>query len=166
MAHNQHPGTHNGDLRHLPAALTDLVIETRWVIWRWQYVPARKKWTKVPFQPADPRRKARSNDPSTWSSHDASVDVVESRKADGIGFMLKDSNVAAFDIDDCRNPETGEIASWAWKLVIEAASYTEVTVSGTGLRIIGLGAGPHVHRNQVMPGTDGGRIETYRRASR
>src|SRR5262245_45260083 len=46
---------------------------------------------------------------------------------------------AAFDIDKCRNPETGEIHPWAMALVEKAASYTKITISGTGLRIIGRG---------------------------
>lgn len=48
---------------------------------------------------------------------------------------------------------------------IAGLGYTEVTVSGTGLRIIGLGDGEHIHRNQPYRAT-ASRIETYRRASR
>jgi primase-polymerase (primpol)-like protein len=42
---------------------------------------------------------------------------VDARRADGIGFMLHDSGYAAFDIDDCRDPDTGEIAKWAQSLI-------------------------------------------------
>jgi hypothetical protein len=123
-------------------------------------------WSGADYRPAAPDRNAKANDPSTWSDHSTSVALVAAQKADGIGFMLKDCDIAAFDVDDCRHPESGEISDCARALVLEAASYTEVTVSGTGLRIIGIGTGRHIHRNQAMPGTDGGRIETYRRATR
>lgn len=160
------PISYHGDLSNLPPALLPLIAEPCWVIWRWEFSSVRAKWTKVPYQPLRPTVKARSNAPQTWSTHEDAVGRFAAGDADGIGFMLKDSEVGAFDIDDCRNRETGEIAAWAGPLIEEAASYTEVTVSGTGLRIIGLGAGAHVHRNQAMPGATGGRIETYRRATR
>lgn len=159
------PATLSGDLRHLPPALAPLVAEPRWVVWRWAWVPDRERWTKVPYQPHRPAAKARSNDPSTWEAYETALCVVEAREADGIGFMLHDSDVAAFDIDDCRDPQTGDIAPWAWTLIDEAASYTEVTVSGTGVRIIGHAYGKPVHRNQPYPGANG-RVETYRRAAR
>ncbi|MGB8897771.1 MAG: hypothetical protein WCC90_00285 [Methylocella sp.] len=80
--------------------------------------------------------------------------------------MLHESEFAAFDLDDCRDPDTACIAPWAIDLFRQADSYVEVTVSGTGLRIIGLARGETVHRNQVVPDSNGGHIETYRRATR
>ena len=134
-------------------------------MWRWAWLPDRERWTKVPYQPHRPAAKARSNDPSTWGAYETALGAVEAGQADGIGFMLHDSDFAAFDIDDCRDPQTGTVADWAWRLIDEAASYTEVTVSGTGVCIIGYGQGGYVQRNQPYPGTDG-RVETYRRATR
>lgn len=107
-------------------------------------------------------QKAKNNDPKTWHSYEA---VQAARKRfDGIGFCLMDSGFAAFDIDDCRNSETGEIHSWAEALVEKVGSYTEVTVSGSGLRIIGRASGPKVHRK--LPVMDGVSCELYRRAER
>ena len=71
---------------------------------------------------------------------------------------------AAFDIDDCRDPATGEIYPWAQQLVERVNSYSEITVSCTGLRIIGLGTGQAVHRK--LPVADGVTCEVYRRATR
>jgi hypothetical protein len=121
--------------------------------------------TKVPYRADRPDLPAASNRPDTWSNHAEAVAAVEAGRADGIGFMLQDSDIAAFDLDDCRDPETGEIAPWAWELVNTAQSYTEVTVSGTGLRIIGHGTGTPVHCNRPVPHTDG-KAEIYRRATR
>ena len=131
------PTTLAGDLRHLPSALAPLTAERRWVVWRWAWLPDWERWTKVPYQPHKPAAKARSNDPSTWGAYETALALVEAGEADGIGFILHDSDIAAFDIDDCRDPQTGDIAPWAWTLIDAAASYTEVTVSGAGVRIIG-----------------------------
>jgi hypothetical protein len=49
-------------------------------------------------------------------------------------------------------------------LVERTGSYSEITVSGTGLRIIGFGNGPKLHRK--LPVHDGVSIETYRDAKR
>jgi primase-polymerase (primpol)-like protein len=49
-------------------------------------------------------------------------------------------------------------------LVTRANSYTEVTPSGTGIRIIGNGSGPRVHRKLQV--ADGVTCEIYRRATR
>jgi putative DNA primase/helicase len=39
------------------------------------------------------------------------------------------------DLDDCRDPETGEIALWAQEIIDGMDSYTEVSPSGTGVKI-------------------------------
>lgn len=158
------PRSLQGDLRRLPAALANLVEQPRWVVWRWELDARRTRWTKVPYQPASTHRHAKANDPSTWSAHGAAVDVVDQGYADGIGYQLKDGEVGAFDLDDCRDPENGKIASWAWTLIDAARSYTEVTVSGTGIRIIGTAQGDLVHR-KFGQGADGS-LEIYRRCAR
>ena len=159
------PATVTADLRRLPAALEPLIKQNRWVVWRWTYVPARQKWTKVPFQPDRPSQKARSNDRYSWGTYQAALDVVARHDADGIGYQLADGDIAAFDLDDCRNPETGVIAPWAWTQLDAASSYAEVTVSGTGLRIIGRALGEHVHRKFALAGCAGS-LEIYRQAKR
>lgn len=159
------PKSHTGDLRRLPAALAPLVEDRRWVLWRWELDQQRRKWTKVPYQPNRPHLKAKSNDPATWSSHAMAIAVVERGDADGIGYQLAGGEIAAFDLDDCRDPKTGEIAPWAWSQLDEAQSYAEVTVSGTGLRIIGRAQGTHVHRKFAV-GDGVGSLEIYRQAKR
>src|SRR5262249_1374879 len=114
-------------------------------------------WTKVPYQPNGKR--AKNNDPTTWSSYDDVIAHVA--KFDGIGFCLLNSGLAAFDIDHCR---ASAIHPWANDLVAKVGSYTEITPSGTGLRIIGYGIGPEVHCKR--PVTDGVSLEAYRQAKR
>lgn len=78
--------------------------------------------------------------------------------------MLWEGELGAFDLDHCRDPHSGEISPWASDLVARCASYTEVTPSQTGLRIIGVVSGDQVHRKLKMPG--GGAVECYRACQR
>src|SRR5262249_41583909 len=113
--------------------------------------------TKVPYQPNG--KKAANDKPATWSSYKDVIAVAD--KFDGIGFCLLGTDVAAFDIDKCRS---SALHPWASDLVAKCGSYTEITPSGTGLRVIGYGTGPEVHRKQ--PVLDGVSLETYRKATR
>jgi hypothetical protein len=86
--------------------------------------------------------------------------------ADGVGLALFNSPLAAFDLDDCRDPKTGDIEPAARRLIERARSYVEVTVSGAGLRILFTSTGGKVHRKQAVPGANGMTVETYRQAER
>jgi len=88
---------------------------------------------------------------------------VRLTKADGIGFCLLGSPFGAFDIDDCRDVETGAVSPWAMELVQRSKSYAEITPSGTGLRIIGIAEGARVHRKQRVNDFS---LESYRNATR
>lgn len=137
------PKTFVADLAALPAALERLVKEPRWVVWRWEFKKNKKgelKWTKEPYQSRAPSRFARTNDPKTWGAYEQAVAAVAQGKADGIGYNLLGGDIKAVDLDHCRDPKTKVNAEWAQRLVDrEPEAYAEVTVSGTGLRIIGLG---------------------------
>jgi hypothetical protein len=162
------PKAVQGDLRNLPQALAPLTKLPNWVCWRFEWRVDRKgvgKWTKAPLRPDDPERHAKSNDPSSWGPYAQALAVYEAGKCDGIGFNLLGTEIAAFDPDKCRDPVTGAIAPEALAIVERAASYTEVTVSGTGLRIIGIGTGDSVHRKQKIPGSPV-EVESYRKAER
>ncbi len=149
----------------LPAALAPLAAERRWLVWRWE-TNEKGKPTKVPYRGSDPTRHAASDKPVTWCDYETAAAAVAAGRADGVGFALMGSEFAAFDIDDCRDRETHEIAPWAMDLIERAGSYAEVTVGGEGVRIIGRAGGEHIHRNQKVPNVELGRIETYRQAKR
>ncbi len=79
--------------------------------------------------------------------------------------MLLESGLGVADLDHCcrRNAETRKtkIDPWARKLCDEAKdAYREVTVSGSGLRLIGRASGPALHRRFEVNGTAG--LELYR----
>jgi hypothetical protein len=153
----------------LPAALLPLTTQPRWVCWRWEWRRGKRtkgKWTKPPIQPGKGfPTYAESNDPATWGTFTEAMQRVTQGDADGIGFCLLGSDVAAVDLDHCRD-HTG-ITAWALDLAGKApkSTYCEVTVSGQGFRLIGLGTGSELHRK--FPAADGkGSFELYRNAAR
>jgi AAA domain len=168
------PTSVHGNLAKLPAALQAMTEQSRWLVWKWEL--AKKKdgtvrrnkdgspaWTKVPYQAKRPKLKASSTDPATWASYQTALLAFQKGLADGIGYCLRDDEVGALDLDNCRDPVSGEIADWAQQMVERAGSYTEITVSGTGLRTLGHAKGPKIHRKQVVNAVE---VETYRRAER
>jgi hypothetical protein len=111
------------------------------------------------------------NNPSTWGTYEEALAAVRAGKATGIGFMLKDSEIAALDLDHVHDAVTGELVEWARLLLVEAQErglYCEVTVSGTGLRFIGLvpNAASELHRKITVNRKNGAGIELYRNCAR
>jgi putative DNA primase/helicase len=107
--------------------------------------------TKVPYSAYGGR--ASSINPKTWAPFDEAVAV--SARYDGIGFVFtEDDPYAGIDLDKCRDPETGDIAQWARKIVNALDSYTEISPSGTGL---------HIFVKATLPGRNNrkGPLEMY-----
>ncbi len=167
------PRTFHGDLGHLPSALLPLTKLKRWVLWRWQYRETKKgdgKWTKPPFQTCDPDRSAKSNDPATWGTYEEALAAFNAGLCDGIGFMLKDANLGAADLDRIRDLLSGKVLyCWAEQDIVEAlrrGAYVEWTVSGTGARIIGIARGNEIHRKFTFNRKTGAGVEIYRNCAR
>jgi hypothetical protein len=139
----------------LPDVLRPLKDLKHWVIWRYE------DGRKVPYRVDRPLHHARVNVELTWGKFKELIMLEKFMPAQGgIGFMLLGSGIGAIDLDDCRDSETGRIASWARELIDEARSYVEVTPSQCGLRIIGHAVGAPLHTSRRMP--DGGKAEFYR----
>ena len=140
----------------------EITSRRRRVVWLYEVRQDKKgtwKWTKVPYQACPPppdeecRPKAKCNDPSTWSSYDAAMQTyLEVPGWDGIGYMLGDDH-AGVDCDKCVSPE-GVIEPWAEEVVRQIDSYTEISPSGTGGKILVLGKLPEGRRRT-------GRLEMY-----
>jgi putative DNA primase/helicase len=119
----------------------------QWV--NWQPVERNGKVTKVPY--GRDGKRASTTDPATWMTFEAARECDLER----LGFVFrKDDPFFGVDVDECRDPETGEIAPWAQKIVDELATYTEISPSGTGLHSIGRGTLPPGGRRK-------GSIEMY-----
>ena len=139
---------------NFPAELTAL---KQWIVWRLE--ERDDDLTKVPYQTIDvPRTGAMSNNPATWSTFEKAVAFHRSSEwTTGIGFMFSATDpFFGIDLDKCRDPETGVIEPWALDVVRRFQTYTEVSVSGRGIHIIGEGSLPPGGRRK-------GRIETYDR---
>ena len=160
------PQTFNGDITALPVALRLLSEKDQWVVWLWARGDSGK-WTKPPLQARFPHRRAKNNDPATWSSHAEAAHAVQEGLGHGIGFVLTDTEIAAIDLDHCRDSETGAIDGWAQAIIDRVSdAYIEVTVSGSGLRVVGTATGKVTHTRYKVSGHNGAGIELYRRAVR
>jgi putative DNA primase/helicase len=141
----------------IPAELKAL---TQWVGWSYENQPerkAKKLWTKVPKNPATGSN-ASSTNPETWGTFSQAMARCQGHGLDGIGFVVtKDDDYVAIDLDGCRNPEAGEIHCWAQAIIDRFGSYTEVSPSGTGIRIFVKGRLPPHGRKK-------GAIEIYEAA--
>jgi putative DNA primase/helicase len=122
--------------QHIPDDLTAL---PRWVIWKLEERDG--KLTKIPYRAADHHLPASSTDPTTWGSFSAALATMEDGKSDGVGFVLGDG-FTGVDLDDCRDPQTGVIADWAQTITTTLNSYTEISPTGTGLKIFTAGTLP------------------------
>jgi hypothetical protein len=149
----------------LPAALGPLIDQSRWTVWR-LVTGKNGKLTKPPFRGRAPEQFASSADPTTWTTLDVCMEAYCAEKCDGIGFALYGSTIGAFDIDHCRNADSGALHPWAADLVRRCNSYAEVTPSRTGVRIVGIASGPTLHRKFAVPGANGVSVEVYRNAQR
>lgn len=136
-----------------------------WVCWKQQLHENKdgsKRWTKVPVD-AQTGNFASSTDPDTWTSYENAAAYAKRSDiaACGIGFVVGDEDaVIGIDIDDCRDPETGDIDPVVVKFLRESDTYAEVSPSGTGLRIFVLGDVPDDTANEAdLPGE--AHIEMY-----
>lgn len=118
----------------------ELKQRTQIVCWRLATSDAETspRWCKQPISPIDGKL-AKVTSPDTWSDFGTAVNMFQRNKSylAGIGFVFTDDDpFVGIDLDHCRNTETGELAEWASTLVDELDSYTEVSPSGTGVKII------------------------------
>lgn len=108
----------------------------RWVLWRnvQRAKPnGEKVWAKMPLTVDGAA--ASSTDPNTWATYDDAVDaLIMSGGYDGIGLVLGD-DVQGIDLDDCRDPGTGELSELAQEVLEKVEGYAEVSPSGTGIKL-------------------------------
>jgi hypothetical protein len=125
-------------------ALVRLAEFPQWVNWKriWRGDEA----TKPPF--THDWRNASSTNPMTWSSFEVACHAVPTPSHEkGIGFVLSTGDpFCGIDVDGCRNPTTGEITDWGLTIIHHLDSYTEVSPSGTGVKVFIEGTLPQPGR--------------------
>ena len=123
-------------LPDLPA-IRELREHRQWVAWSYRMVDGRP--TKPPTNPHTGFGASHSK-PSTWGSYEEALARAIRDRLPGIGFVISaDDDYTGADLDKCRDPETGTLAPWAADIVALAETYTEISPSGTGLRLIWRG---------------------------
>jgi hypothetical protein len=63
-------------------------------------------------------------------------------RASGLSFALNGDGLVGIDLDDCRDPGTGDLEEWASDIIGRFRSYAEVSPSGRGIRIFLRGTLP------------------------
>jgi hypothetical protein len=132
----------NGVLPVLADAIpAELRERPQWVLWR-QEERGKAKPTKLPYQ-VQRGRKAAADNPATWTTHLGAMTAYVTGGYSGIGFVFAaDDPYCGIDLDGCRDPHTGTIAEWARTIIDRCASYSEVSPSGTGVKIFARGKLP------------------------
>lgn len=117
----------------------DLLTVDQWVLWR--SVRRDGKMKKMPFQVTDVSLPASPTDRQTWGRSDEAIKKFKSligtaKSMTGLGFVFSaDDGFSGIDIDDCRDPKTGLVSPWAQRIIDKLGSYSEVSPSGTGVKI-------------------------------
>src|SRR5215207_2760628 len=124
------------DLPNFPA-LQRLKNRPQWVAWR--YTTRNGRPTKPPVNPHTGEGASHS-DPQTWGTYEQAIARAKADKLAGVGYVItEDDDLTGADLDECRDPTTGELKDWAQEIVEFFETYTEVSPSGTGLRLIWRG---------------------------
>ena len=146
------PTTPTVDFGSIP---DQLVSRDRWILWKYEFNGDKSKWTKVPINPSR-GHKDDPTDPDVWVSlEDIQAAYHSDTNCDGIGFVFDESDkVVGVDLDNCRNPNTGDTDQWADEVLTQLDSWSEVSPSGTGYHVF-------VVANLPDGGNRSGDVEIY-----
>jgi primase-polymerase (primpol)-like protein len=140
-----------------PSAFSNVVPEelraySQYVIWR--HLSRKGKLAKVPHNPWTGLPASVAN-PDHWSEWRVAQQTATANGFDGIGFVFAAADpFAGLDLDRCRDAASGVVESWAQSVIDELSTYTEVSPSGTGVKLWLRGAVPGGGRRS-------GQVELY-----
>jgi hypothetical protein len=135
-----------------------MVARDQWVLW------GKLSGRKVPLNPAT-LMMAKSNEPKTWSSYSKAVDAARKYRL-GLGFVFTPSDgMFGIDLDSCYSHP--HLQKWAGSILEKIDSYSEISPSKTGVKIIGQGSIPDGVGRILQLGMSNGKkssaIEVYDR---
>lgn len=175
------------DVEGIPASMLDT---PRWAPWRAVWNEKKRKYEKIPHRARQPGYGLSTKSTQGWAPFHVAMAIYlqQPDKFAGVGYLVTGEKVvgsaadvfapgdlAGVDLDHCRDAATGEIAPWAAEVIAKLDSYTEVSPSGTGLRVMvraGLDADTIDHQRgiEIYGGTQarfvtitGQRVEGSRR---
>ncbi len=114
----------------------DLAIRPNWIVWR--SVVRNKKPTKLPFQAAN-GQVASTSEPSHWVDLACAQAAVARGGYTGLGFVFRrGEGIFGVDLDACYEG-LYTLAPWAVAIIREFSTYAEISPSGYGVKLYGLG---------------------------
>lgn len=152
------------DVEGIPASMLDT---PRWAPWRAVWNEKKRKYEKIPHRARQPGYGLSTKSTQGWAPFHVAMAVYLQNpgKFAGVGYLVTGEKVAGtaadvfapgdlagVDLDHCRDAATGEIAPWAAEVIAKLDSYTEVSPSGTGLRVMvraGLNADTIDHQRGI-----------------
>ena len=113
-------------------------------------------------KPVDAKRNqlASTTDSSTWASFSQAESLYHQKRPYlGLGFVFSsDDPLLGIDLDNCRHTESGQIEDWAQQLIDCCQTYSEVSPSGSGVKLFMQGKMPgNRHKSQYQTGA----VEMY-----
>ena len=127
---------------NMPDALLRLPI---WIGWDFEH--DGKKWGKIPKNPRT-RGNAATDKPATWGTLGDALTKHSANAYEGIAIVITKRrdilpiDLVGIDLDDCRDSDTGDIDDWAIDIIDSLATYTEVSPSGTGVKLLCVATWP------------------------
>lgn len=122
--------------------LDSLADRPQWVAWREDTRDGKP--AKVPYSPKG--GKARPNDPRTWGTREAARKaakrLLRAGEPGGTGIVLgrvqgrPGAHLGGIDLDSCLDPESGTLEPWASAVIARFDSYSEISPSGRGVKIV------------------------------
>lgn len=140
---------HRLEKGQLPPSLLE---QAQWIVWRSEHRDGKR--TKIPLDPSTQKR-ASVGEPTQWVDFQTARQSLQVGAVDGLGFVFTDSDpIVGVDLDDCRNPVTGELSPLAHDITTTLDSYAEVSPSGLGVHVLAEGDLPGNRRRR-------GSLEVY-----
>ena len=141
---NQNPSGHiRLQASGIPVELTQL---DQWVLYKFEK-SGLNRISKIPVN--NRGKNLRWSNPENWLSFEDACHF--SSKSDGlfgIGFIFtEDDPFVGIDLDHCRDPKTGDINPEAAGIIRRLNTYSEISVSGTGVHLIAKASDLTVGKN-------------------
>jgi primase-polymerase (primpol)-like protein len=115
----------------IPAELKSV---PHWVVWRYELRNGR--WAKPPLNCRTGNYADVTSPKERVPFEEALAYYQRKQRLDGVGFVFtEETPYSGIDLDDCRDPESGRLSEEAQAIIRDLSSYTEVSPSGTGVKI-------------------------------
>jgi hypothetical protein len=109
----------------------ELKRDPHWMCWVYE------KGTKVPkLASTTSVQWGSSTNTSRHRSFEEGLEAYKTGRYEGIArAIMHEEPYVGIDLDDCVDPETGEIAAWAQEIIDGLDSYAEISPTGTGVKM-------------------------------